>query len=66
MKISKTQKLLRALSTGKNLSVPVLEYRTGLANVRAAVHRVRNQGVDICLNTRMVNGQPKNYYQLVG
>jgi hypothetical protein len=65
MKISKTAKLVRALESGENISVKSLETRTGLANVRATVDRLRNQGLDICVNTRIVRGQRKSYYRLI-
>ena len=64
VKFTKTAKLVNALSSGENISVKALENRTGLANVRATVDRLRNQGLDICMNSRIVRGQRKNYYQL--
>lgn len=62
--VTKTQKLIRALSSGENVSIKLLEHRSGLANLRATVDRLRNQGREIYWNQRVVRGVKKNYYRM--
>jgi len=68
MKLSKTDKLIKALEAnrdGPGISTKVLAHRTGLANVRATVDRLRNEGFRIFLNTRINKrtGRKQRFYR---
>lgn len=51
-KVTKISKLLKTLQYGKNLTEAQLRSRTGLANPRADISRLRDQGYTIYTNTR--------------
>ncbi len=66
-KMTKTDKLLKALYSGENVSVKALRKATGLVNISSTVHRLNEEfGEDahIYLNRRRAsNGRIVNFYR---
>jgi biotin operon repressor len=63
-KMSKTEKLVSALATGKEFTSAKLAAKTGLENVSSAIHRLRNEGFQIFLNSKKTPKGVQNYYRL--
>ena len=64
MTISKTEKLLKALETGKNITAETLSRRTGLVNVSSTVDRLRQEGYAIYSNRKGTAGNKFQAYRL--
>ena len=65
--MTKTDKLLRLLQNNKYVSTKSAVKRTGLENLSATVHRLRQEGFDIPLIERAnKSGQVERYLHLVG
>lgn len=52
MTLTKTERLIRALESGRNLTAEQLEARSGLVNVSSTIDRLRNEGFPIFTNTK--------------
>ena len=64
--MTKTDKLLRLLQTNQYVSTKSAVKRTGLENLSATVHRLRQEGYDIPLIERAnKRGQVERYLHLV-
>lgn len=64
MKITKTEKLIAALESGKEKTSEQLAKRSGLINVSSTVHRLRNEGLPIYTNTKGSKGNKYQVYRL--
>jgi hypothetical protein len=65
--MTKTDKLLRILQTNAYVSTKSAVKRTGLGNLSATVHRLRQEGFKIPLVERAnKSGQIERYLHLVG
>lgn len=62
--VSQKQKLLNALSKGKSLTVAQAAARWNIANVRARINDLRNEGVDVVTTWKRKNGADVAVYSL--
>jgi len=65
MTTTKTEKLLNAFSRGQELTSEQIANKFGLVNVSATIHRLREEGNPIYLNSRKnKNGEKVRKYRL--
>ena len=64
VKMTKTEKLINVLSSGNEITPAKLAQKTGLLNVSSTVHRLRNEGFRIFLNTKKTSKGVKNFYRM--
>lgn len=64
MTLTKTEKLIRALEPGKNITAEALARKTGLVNVSATVDRLRQEGFQIYRNRKGTTGNKYQAYRM--
>ena len=64
IRLTKTEKLISALSKGKNMTADQLSRKTGLQNVSSTVDRLRQEGFVIYSNLKGKKGSKTHYYRM--
>jgi biotin operon repressor len=64
MKTTQTEKLIRRLETGKNLTVNEARSRYGIQRLSARIHELRNEGYEIDTNTVVASGRKVTAYKM--
>ena len=60
---TKTDRLVKVLSKGKQVSAEQIYARTGLVNPSSTIHRLREQGLVIYTNKRNTDQGVKYFYR---
>jgi hypothetical protein len=64
LRLTKTEKLISALATGKNQTSEQLARKSGLQNVSSTIDRLRVEGFKIYSNLKGKKGSKQHYYRM--